>query len=126
MEITLCLLLLYYAQIGYAKELAIVTSYIYIYISLKYSKNYFETSRSLWEYFRDKQSNPITNSSSFEYKAKIIGSKSNNNYNKKVQIVVVSKYVSNFCRYLELFLINCEANLMLTWSKLTVVTDIAT
>ena len=30
--------------------------------------------------------------------------------------MVILKYLSNFCRFLEMFLINCEVELILTWS----------
>ena len=35
---------------------------------------------------------------------------------KDVEIIVPLKYVSNFWRTLEMPLINCEVNLILTWS----------
>ena len=35
---------------------------------------------------------------------------------KNVEIVVPIKYLSNFWRTLEMPLINCEVNLILTWS----------
>ena len=39
-----------------------------------------------------------------------------NNGTKNVKIMVPLKYLSNFWRTLEMLLINCEINLMLTWS----------
>ena len=36
---------------------------------------------------------------------------------KNVEIMVPLKYLSNFWRTLEMYLINCEANLILTWSS---------
>ena len=36
---------------------------------------------------------------------------------KDVEIIVPLKYLSNFWRTLEMQLINCEVNLILTWSK---------
>ena len=36
---------------------------------------------------------------------------------KDVEIVVPLKYLSNFWRTLEMLLINCEINLILTWSS---------
>ena len=35
---------------------------------------------------------------------------------KNVKIAVPLKYLSNFCRTLEMSLTNCEINLILTWS----------
>ena len=37
-------------------------------------------------------------------------------------MIVPSKYLSNFWRTLEMQLINCEVNLILTWSKDCVIT----
>ena len=39
-----------------------------------------------------------------------------NDGTKNVEIMVPLKYLSNFCRTLEMPLINCEINLILTWS----------
>ena len=36
---------------------------------------------------------------------------------KDVEVIVLLKYLSNFWRTLELSLINCEVNFILTWSK---------
>ena len=46
---------------------------------------------------------------------------------KNVEIMVPLKYLSNFWRTLEIPLINCEINLILTWSANCVVvsTDVA-
>ena len=41
---------------------------------------------------------------------------------EKVEIVVRLKYLSNFCRTLDMPLINCEVPLTLTWSKNCVLT----
>ena len=35
---------------------------------------------------------------------------------KNVEIMVPFKYLSNFCRTLEIPLVNCEVNFILTWS----------
>ena len=45
---------------------------------------------------------------------------------EKVEIMVPLNYISNFWRNLEMFLINCENNLDLNWSKncIIVVTDV--
>ena len=42
--------------------------------------------------------------------------KTGNNGTKDVEIIVPLKYLSNFWRTLEMPLINCEVNLILTWS----------
>ena len=50
-----------------------------------------------------------------KFKQKITGV-TGDNVTKNVEIMVSLKYLSNFCRTLEMFLINCEINLFLTWS----------
>ena len=42
---------------------------------------------------------------------------------KDVEIIVPLKYLDNFWRTLEMPLINCEVNLILTWSKDFVITN---
>ena len=42
---------------------------------------------------------------------------------KDVEIIVPLKYLNNFWRTLEMPLINCEVNLILTWSKDCVITN---
>ena len=42
---------------------------------------------------------------------------------KDVEIIVLLKYLSNFWNTLEMPLINCEVELMLTWSKDCVFTN---
>ena len=49
------------------------------------------------------------------FKERITG-QTGNNGTKNVNIVVPLKYVSNFRRTLGMSLINCEINLILTWS----------
>ena len=47
---------------------------------------------------------------------KITGQTDNNGRIDNVEIMVPLKYLSNFWRTLEMPLINCEVNLILTWS----------
>ena len=84
------------------------------------------TSGSLWSYYRDKvndnanennadnyrinNSKTIT-SKSFEYKTKLIGSTPNDNNTLNADIVVPLKYLSNFWRFFNLPLINCDIEL---------------
>ena len=42
---------------------------------------------------------------------------------KNVEIMVPLKYLSNFWRTLQMPLINCEVNLILTWSSNCVITN---
>ena len=45
-----------------------------MYNLLEYSKNYRKTTGSLWNYYRDEPSNPLSsNSESFKYKTSIVG-----------------------------------------------------
>ena len=52
---------------------------------------------------------------SFTFKVKITGEPGNHG-TKDLEIMVPLKYLSNFWRTLEMPLINCEINLILTWS----------
>ena len=53
---------------------------------------------------------------SFNFKVKYTG-QTGNNGTKNVEIMVPRKYLSNFWRTLEMPLISCEVNLILTWSS---------
>ena len=60
----------------------------------------------------------IINSESFDSKANFIGSVTHNNLTKNdVKIVLPLKYFRNFWRSLNMPLINCEVELILTWFK---------
>ena len=61
----------------------------------------------------------IINSESFGYRANFRGNGvTHNNLTKNnVKIVVPLKYLSNFWRSLNIPLINCEVELILTWFK---------
>ena len=95
-----------------------------MYNLIEYSDNYSKTPGSLWQYygdepFIDNNGNIIDvrddpDSASFKYKQKITGETGNDGI-KDVQIMVPLKYLSNFWRTLEMPLINCETNLILTW-----------
>ena len=56
-------------------------------------------------------------------KIKITGETPNNNNVKDVEIMVLLKYLCNFWKTLEMPLINCEVNLILTRSSTCVITD---
>ena len=108
-------------QIDNAKDIDIVMP---MYNLIEYSDNYAKTSGSLWQYFRDEPDhNNIEDSESFKSKIKITGKTPNNNNEKDVEIMVPLKYLSNFWRTLEMLLINCEVNLILTWSSTSVITN---
>ena len=110
-------------QIDNAKDMDIVMS---MYSLIEYSDNYVKTTGSLWQYCKDiparNNNNEITEftggntTDSFNFKAKITG-RTGNNGTKDVEIMVPLKYLSNFWKTLEMPLINCEVNLILTWSS---------
>ena len=64
----------------------------------------------------DEPNGNLADAESFKSKIKISGKTPNNDNEKDVEIMVPSKYLSNFWRTLEMSLINCEVNLILTWS----------
>ena len=88
-----------------------------MYNLLEYSDNYSKTSGSLWQYYKDDPNDNLANFESFKSKVKITGKTPNNGNTKDVEIIVPLKYLSNFWRTLEMPLINCEVNPILTWSK---------
>ena len=81
-----------------------------MYNLIEYSDNYSKTSGSLWQYYRSDSNDNITRSESFKQKIKITEK------TKDVKIAVLLKYLSNFWRTLKMLLINCEINLILSWS----------
>ena len=97
-----------------------------MYNLIEYSDNYAKTTGSLWQYCKDIPARNDNNAiiiftennltDSFNFKAKITG-QTGNNGRKDVEIMVPLKYLSNFWRTLEMPLINCEVNLILTWSS---------
>ena len=107
-------------QIDNAKDIDTVMP---IYNLIEYSDNYAKTSGSLWQYFRDEPDDNIEDSESFKPKIKITGKTPNNNNEKDVEIMVPLKYLSNFWRTLEMPLINCEVNPILTWSSTCVINN---
>ena len=96
-----------------------------MYNLLKYSKNYRKTTGSFWNCYRGEPSNPLSsNSESFKYKTSITGKTPENNDSlTNVKLVIPLKYLSNFWRSLNIPLINCEVELILTWSKNCVLAD---
>ena len=91
-----------------------------MYNLLEYSKNYKKTIGSLWNYYRDEPSNPLSsNSEFFRYRTSI-----GNTYNvgadeadydaNKIEVVIPLKHLSNFWRSLNIPLINCGVELILT------------
>ena len=105
-----------------------------MYNLLEYSKNYRKTTGSLWNYYRVEPNSSrfgwnnnvnysIKDSKSFDYKASITGKLEGIDRTKDVEIVVPLKYLHNFWRALDMPLINCEINLILTWTENCVLTS---
>ena len=110
-------------QIDNAKDIHIVMP---MYNLIEYSDNYAKTTGSVWQYCKDiparNNNDEITVfrrsnlTDSFNFKAKITG-QTDDDGTKNVEIMVPLKYLNNFWRTLEMPLINCEVNLILTWSS---------
>ena len=126
-----------------------------MYNLLEYSKNCRKTIGSLYNYYRDElnddadnnnfANNNAVNSSTFNYKNKIIGNNNNgnstivpaaggarvanpdydaNNSGKKsIELAIPLKYLGNFWRALNILLISCEVSLELKWNKTCVITS---
>ena len=92
----------------------------------EYSDNYSKTPGSLWQYCKEIPAvndngdivifNGANATDSFNFKAKITGKTDDDGDRENVEIMVPLKYLSNFWRTLEMPLINCEVELILTWS----------
>ena len=90
---------------------------------IEYSDNYSKTSGCLWQCYRDEPNDNLTDSESFKSEIKTKGKTPNNDNTKDVEIIVPSKYLSNFSRTLEMPLINSEVNLILICSSTCVITN---
>ena len=111
-------------KIDNAEDLDVVMP---IYNLLEYSKNYRKPTGSLWNYYRHEPDNPLSsNSESFKYKASITGKTPEDNDSlTNAKVVISLKHLSNFWGSLNIPLINCEVELILTWSKNCVLADMA-
>ena len=108
-----------------------------MYNFLEYSKNYRKTKSSLQNYYADESGNSLSsNSESFKNVTTITGNTYNlvdgdDGYNEEkvgkneTDIVALLKNIRDFCRTLDIPLINCEIVLILTWSKNCVLADMA-
>ena len=75
------------------------------------------------QYYKHNPNDDLTDSESFNSKVKKTGNTTTNCNAKNVEIIVPLKYISHFRRTLEMPLINCEVNLILTWSSTCVITN---
>ena len=120
-------------QIDNAEYIDIV---MLMYNLIEYSDSYSKTSGSLWQYCKETRAvvndgnivdfNGVNATDSFNFRTKITG-QTNDDEIINVEIMVPLKYLSNFWRTLEMPLINCEIELILTWSAVCVIiyTDVA-
>ena len=124
---TNCISEINYTQVDNAKDIDIAMP---MYNLIEYSDNYAKTSGSLWQYCKDIRARNNSNNNvinftednltdSFNFKIKFTGQTGDDG--------VPLKYLSNLWRTLEMPLINCEINFILTWSSTCVFvsTDIA-
>ena len=99
--------------------------------------NIVKTAGNLWNCYRDEPNSnsddneimhSILNSESFDYKVNFMenGVTQNNLTKNDVKVVVPLKHLSNFWRSLNIPLINCEVELILTWFKNWVLIDKST
>ena len=109
-------------KIDNAGDLDVVMS---MYNLLEYSRSYRKTTGSLWNYYRDEPTHSILNSESLDYKVNFMedGVTNNNLTKNDVKVVIPLKHLSNFWRHLNIPLINCEVELILTWFKNCVLID---
>ena len=94
-----------------------------MYNLIQYSDNYSKVYGSLWNYCEGEPNNNLANSESFKSKVKITGNTLNERNTEDGKLIVPLKYLSNFWRTPEMPLINCEVNLILTWSKECAITN---
>ena len=84
----------------------------------EYSGCYKKTG-SLWQYCRDERNDKITVSRLAKFKSRFANNAGSDGA-VDVEIAIPLKYLSKFLRTLEVPLINCEINHMLTNTKLSV------
>ena len=105
-----------------------------MYKLIEYNDNYSKTSGSLWQYCKGIWAvnnngdivdfNEANITDLFNFKENITGKTGDDGIND-VKIMVPWKYLSNFWRTLEMSLINCEINFILTWSANCVIASTA-
>ena len=94
-----------------------------MYNLIEYGDTYSKTSASLWQYYRDESNDNLADSESFKSKIKTTGKTPVAGNEKDVEIMVPLKYLSNIWRNIEMSLVNCKNNLILTWSSTCVITN---
>ena len=91
----------------------------------EYSKNYGKATDSFWNYYRHEPSDPLSyNPECFKYKTSVVRKTPEDNDSlPNTKVAIPLKHLSNFWRALNISLINCEVELILTWSKNSVLPD---
>ena len=117
---TKCISRINNTDIDNAQDINIV---IPMYNLIEYSDNYSKTSGSLWQYYKDDPNDNIKQSESFKSKIKITGKTHAPGNTKNFEIIAPLKYLSSFWRTLQMLLINCQVNLILTWSPTCVISS---
>ena len=97
-----------------------------MYNLIEYSNSYLKTSGSSWEYYRDEPDLnkaggiikfPVDDNNSVLFKFKEeITSQTGDDSTRDVEVMVPLIYLNEFWRNPEMTLINCEINLIQTWS----------
>ena len=105
-------------QIDNLKDLDVV---MLMYNLIAYSDNYSWTTAR--QYHKDKPRNPITDSYSLKLISRLVAN-TNEHGIINLEIAVPLKYLSNFWRTIEMCLINCEINLIVTWPANYVVSEL--
>ena len=108
------------AEIDNAKDIDMV---IPMYKLMECNDNYSKTFGSLWQYYKDVPNDNLADSESFKSKMKITGNTPVDGNTKHAEILGPLINFSNFWRTIEMPLINCEVNLILTWSSNCVITN---
>ena len=99
---------------------------------IEYSDNYSKTSGILWQFCKDipavDNDNAIVNFTENNLTDIMSGQTEmmvrRKFSTKNVEIMVPLKYLSNFWRTREMSFVNCEINLIVTWSKKRVIVSI--
>ena len=91
-----------------------------MYNPVKYSNNYWKTSKSLWQYYRDELDDNISYSNPFKNKSEVINN-ADITGTVNVEKAAPVKYLSNFWVTHEMSLINCEIDLIIAWSASCVI-----
>ena len=88
----------------------------------------YDQSEKSYSPNKDESSNPFfSNSDSFKYKTSIVGKTPDDNDSlTNAKAAIPLKHLSKFWRALNILLINCEEELVLTWSKNCVLADMTT